>query len=263
VSIKEALCQEFCDRLRVRQTPAGLAVGTQFLGSDGDPIGFYVVGPDENSLFRVEDSGATVPILEANGADLELDARAEVFRSLLQQYQVEFDEETFELRTKAVAIGEVPKAALRFVNFLIRAQDIVFLSRDNAENTFKQEAVRDIKKIIGANAKILLNAPVLEQVSDVKADLVIRAEGRQPVGVFLVRSDSRLYEAIMLQGEADYKLQEQCSIIALLEDAESVTKKAFMQALNRVTPLTYRGQEAEAMMRIKRDALGAGAFTRH
>jgi hypothetical protein len=61
--MKEELCKEFCNQIQVRQVPSGLAVGTSFIGPDGDPIGFYVVGPDDSGRFRIEDSGATVPIL--------------------------------------------------------------------------------------------------------------------------------------------------------------------------------------------------------
>lgn len=260
MKIKEALCHEFCERLLVRQTPAGLAVGTSFIGLDGDPIGFYVVGPDSNNEFRIEDSGATVPILEACGADLELDARAEIFRGLLNQYGVDYDEASFELKTKAQSLADVPKAALRFVTLLLRLQDISFLSRENAENTFRQEAIRDIQKQINNRASILFDAPVLSDVQDVKADVVIKADNHDPVAVFLVRSDARLYEAIMLQGEADYKLHTPCKVIALLENEQAVSKKVFSQALNRVTPLSYRGNEREAMMRIGKESLGTTAM---
>ncbi|MDQ3287664.1 MAG: DUF1828 domain-containing protein [Pseudomonadota bacterium] len=133
--MKEQLCQEFCERLRIRETPAGLSVGTGFAGLDGDPIGFYVIGPDENNRFRIEDNGATVPVLEACGADLDIAKRAEIFRGLLEQYGVHYDERSFELKTTAMSYEEIPKAALRFVALMLRLQDLTFLSRENAESS--------------------------------------------------------------------------------------------------------------------------------
>ncbi len=257
--MKEALCKEFCSQLLVRQVPDGLAVGTNFIGLDGDPIGFYVVGPNSSNQFFVEDSGATVSILAACGADVALETRGQIFRGLLEQYGVEYDEDSSELKTKALSEDEIPKAALRFVALLLRLQDLTFLTRESAESTFKQEAIRDIKREIGERAIVLVDEVVFPSlIPDVSADVVIRADGRPTVAVFLVRSDARLYEAMMLQMEADLKARVDCKVVALLEQQSVVGKHAFSQALNRVIPLAYRGQEQEAVGRISKEA----GFTR-
>ncbi len=41
--MKEEICRAFCNEIRVREVPAGLAVSTSLRRSDGDAIGFYVI----------------------------------------------------------------------------------------------------------------------------------------------------------------------------------------------------------------------------
>lgn len=254
--MKELLCQEFCNQIQVHAVPAGLAIGTSHIGLTGDPIGFYVVGPNANGNFRIEDSGTTMPILDSCGADLAIESRASLFRELLAQYDVEYDDDRGELKTRSLTESEIPKAALRFFAFLLRVQDLTFLTQERAENTFKQEAIRDLRSEIGQLATITLDDVVSDAIADFKADIVVRAQGRAAVAVFLVRSDAKLYESMVLQSEAQYKAKVECRIIALMEDDSSVTKKAFSQALNRVIPLKYRGEEQSAIQRIAYEAVG-------
>ena len=55
--MKEELCKAFCQDLEAVKVPAGLAVGTGFQKSDGDHIGFYIIGPDASGQYRVQDDG--------------------------------------------------------------------------------------------------------------------------------------------------------------------------------------------------------------
>src|SRR5436305_490542 len=113
MDLKMALCEEFCGQIDVRPVSAGLAIGTAFSGVNGDPIGFYVVGPDAEGKYRIEDNGATVTILEACGVDLDIASRAESFAELLAEYGASFSEKEGEVSTPPITSGELPKAALR------------------------------------------------------------------------------------------------------------------------------------------------------
>lgn len=254
--MKEAICKEFCNQLRVKSVPAGLAVGTSFIGPDGDAIGFYVIGPDHSGQFHIEDSGATVPILEASGADLELASRLQAFTELLSQYEVAYDLESGGLSTASLSEREVPRAALRFVAFLLRLQDLLLMTRERAESTFRDDALREIQRTIGARAEVKTDAVISDALSDFKADIIIRAPNRDPVAVFLVMADAKLYEAMLVQTEADTKAQTPCKVVALLERDTSVSQRAFKQAMNRLTPLRYRDDQENALKRIEREALG-------
>jgi hypothetical protein len=63
-------------------------------------------------------------MLEAAGADLELESRAEAFRHLLVDYDAEYDEQRGELTTGLMVESDIPKAALRFVALLLRIQEL-------------------------------------------------------------------------------------------------------------------------------------------
>src|SRR4051812_30978339 len=41
--MKEAICKAFCDEIRIKEVPIGLAISTAFRRADGDAIAFYVV----------------------------------------------------------------------------------------------------------------------------------------------------------------------------------------------------------------------------
>ncbi len=75
--MKDLLCKAFCEQITVRDVPAGLAVSTAFNLSGGEPLGFYIVGPDSTGRYRLEDDGTTIPMIEAVGIDLETPTRTE------------------------------------------------------------------------------------------------------------------------------------------------------------------------------------------
>ena len=50
---------------------------TAFGLTDGEPLGFYVVGPDPVGRYRVGDDGTTIALIEAARASLETETRQE------------------------------------------------------------------------------------------------------------------------------------------------------------------------------------------
>jgi hypothetical protein len=261
--MKDELCKEFCSQIVIRDVPAGFAVGTEYEGLTGDPIGFYVVGPDAAGRFRVEDSGTTVPILEACGADIALESRGLVFRELLDKYGVEYDEKRGELKTPALTEGDVPKAALRFLALLLRLQDLTFLTKERAESTFKEEVIRELIAEIGGRANIATDDYLSTALSDFKIDAIVRAANRVPVALFLVRDATRLYEAMLFEVEAQFKEKIECRVVALVESGASVSQSAFKKAVTRLTPLYYRGEERASISRIALEAIGPSALELH
>ncbi len=255
MDLKSALCEEFCGQIDIRPVPAGLAVGTAFSGVNGDPIGFYVVGPNAEGKYRIEDNGATVTVLEACGADLDIEARAQSFSELLAEYGASFSEQQGEVSTPPISSGDLPKAAIRFLALLLRLQDLLMTTHEKVASTFKEEALNAIRNNIGQRAEVFEDSPVIAALSEWTADAVIKAPDRDPVAVFFVMTDVRLYEAIMLQMDA-YRLKAPCSVVALLEKQNSVSPKAAGHALNRVSLRRFRGDEREAVAAIERQALG-------
>ena len=118
---KEQLCEAFCGEITVRSVPAGWAVSTAFNSMNGDPLGFYITGPDVSGKYHIEDDGASIAFIEASGADLKNKTRLEAFNELLNEYNINYDEDTGELVTEPLAENQIPKQAIRFIAFLLRA----------------------------------------------------------------------------------------------------------------------------------------------
>ena len=252
----QQLCEAFCDSISVRTVPAGLAISTTVASIDGDPIGFYVRGPMQDGRYRIEDSGLLIPRLHALGADFENETRRDTFYGLLNEYGASYDEDSFELVSEAVIKSEVPGASLRFVTLLLRVGDLEFMAQEKAASTFKHDAAAQIKRLIGQRATIRESEPVSTDLSDWEPDMVLEAQGRDPVGVFFVQTDTRILEAMLLHTES---LQKgiPASVVALLEKENSVSRKSGLKARNRLDAVpVYEGDESVAIGRVIREAVG-------
>lgn len=263
--MREALCRAFCGDLTLTDVPVGYAVSTTFQRSDGDSVGFYIVRDEHRpGRYRLEDDGTTVPFLEAAGVEFSTDTRAAAFSELLETYDVEFDEAEMLLHSKHLDEAELPAAAMKFVAFMLRANDFLLLTRDKVASSFKEDATRMIKERIGDRASVSESEPVSVNLSDNVPDLLIQAPNRRPVAVFLGASQQRVYEAILLQMQALYEAHEDVAVIALLESDRILTRDVLRKATNRLEAIpTFRGDEVEAVHRITREALGSLGTTVH
>ena len=189
MNLKKQLCEEFCDALLVRDVPIGLAVGTNYEGIDGDQIGFYVERVKATGHYRIIDDALSIPTLEALGADVEKNAtRKEIFETLLKQYGVIFNSENGELSTAEIPEPEVPHAALQFLAFLLRVQDLAFMSVERAASTFKQDALALLKQVINDRAEIIGEDFIVGSgLDEIPADAGILANGKPPVAIFFWR----------------------------------------------------------------------------
>jgi hypothetical protein len=256
LNIKEDLCKAFCGTLAVHRVPAGYAVGTGYEGWDGDDIGFYVVGPDEENMYVIQDDGMCVSALESAGADLGNKSRQAIFSELRDQYCVHFDKATGELKTDSVATSEIGPAALRFMAFMLRVQDLLLTTNERTASTFREEAARMIRDIAGERAEVIDEFVVSPALAEVPADLGIVVKDRPPVAVFFGVSESRVYEALLLQSYAE-KANIPCAVMALLETEASVTQRMRQRANNHLEAVpNFRGEELAACVRIVREAIG-------
>lgn len=254
--LQELLCKEFCGALTVRKVPSGYALGTGYVDEDGDAIGFYVVGPDNDGKFRIEDDGLSIVSIEANGIDLSSKTRSEAFNSLLREYNVLFDEENGELTTNPLSEAELASASMRFLAFLLRVQDLLLLSQERVASTFKEDAMRLLAERIQGKADIDQDSYVHEELKDCPVDVVIRAPNRLPVALYFANSDLKVMEALLLQSYAENKNID-CSVVALLETTHGITKEKQQRAFNHLDAVpVFRGGEEDAIARIVKEATG-------
>src|SRR5476651_1930187 len=131
--MKDALCKAFCANLSVTKVPVGFAISHQSWEFGGDAICLYLVGPDSDGLWKIQDDGTTVPYVEASGADLDLPIRAEAFHALLAEFGATYDDENTEISTSLLKEEEIPLVAVRFFGLIMRVQDMALNSRERAE----------------------------------------------------------------------------------------------------------------------------------
>ena len=72
MSLQQRICKAFCAEVKVNPFRGGFGVSTPFADAlTGDPIGFYVVGPQPNHRFKIIDDALTVARFESEGASLD------------------------------------------------------------------------------------------------------------------------------------------------------------------------------------------------
>ncbi len=256
MNIKDDLCKAFCGTLAVHRVPAGYAVGTGYEGMGGDDIGFYVIGPDAEDMYVIQDDGMCVTAIEATGTDLNNKSRQAMFSELREQYGIHFDKDTSELKTGSVSAEDIGAASLRFMAFLLRIQDLILTSNERTLSTFREEAALMIRNIAGDRAKIEEDYVIDSRLKEYPADLAIMAPNRPPVALFFGVSDVRVMEALLLQSYAENQ-KVSCKVMALLETENSVSSKTRQRANNHLEAVpNFRGAEEDACKRIVRQALG-------
>lgn len=261
MNIKEQLCHTFCDTLTIREVPAGFAIGTDYDGLGGDPVGLFVLGPDADGKYVVQDDGITIPTLEAMGADFTNKSRHEAFIELQQVYGVEFDDETGELKAKSPDGASIAPTVIRFIAFMLRIQDIAFMAVERAASTFREDALKELRLVIGKRAVVHENYIVAESLAEFPADVGIIAEGMPPVALFWGITEAKLLEALLLQAYAASK-DISCAVVTMLETEKSASEKMRQRIHNHLDAVTYfRGDAQQACARIARQALGSGSIS--
>ena len=261
--MKDLLCKAFCDQISIRQVPAGLAVSTAFTLSSGEPLGFYVVGPDPSGRYRLEDDGTTLPMIEAAGIDLDTQTRSEALAELFAEYGAVHNAETGEISTPPLPEGQIPGKALLFSALLLRLQDIALLTPERVANTFREDAIKAIKAALEDRATIYEDQAPASGI-EFPADLLIEAPNRPPVAVFLAMSEQRVLEAVAVHMSVIYEAKVDCSVIALLDKDTTISRRVRRHASNRLTAMPiFSGDEAAAAQRIAQEVLGRAARTVH
>jgi hypothetical protein len=255
--MKEALCKAFCDDLRVRRVPSGLAISTGFSTEDGDKIGFYVVDSERTARKRIEESGTTYAMLEAFGVDFRSETRSEALQLLLKEHSVELDDQDHSFYIDGLREDEVAGAALRFVAFSLRIRDFLLMTEYRVASTFREDAAKELQRVVGPKARITEGEAIAPALVDSPADFVLWAPQRPPVAIYLGTSDNRVLEAMLVHMRAQHEINVPCSVGVLVERLSAVSSRVRQQALNRLEAFAeFRGDEHAAIERVARDAIG-------
>ncbi|WP_424135133.1 DUF1828 domain-containing protein [Roseomonas chloroacetimidivorans] len=258
--MKEELCQAFCCSLTVRDVPAGLAVGTGFRQSNGDAVGFYIVFQDKaKTRARIEDDGQTVPMLSASGVDVFNGSRAEIFSSLLNEAQASFDGKECVLHTPYLPVEQLPSRALSFVAMLVRMQDLLLLTRERVEETFKEDVLAAVRERFKGRAEILVDAPPTPSLAHFPADIVIKPPAAEPLALFVGTSEPKALEAYILWMQVQLQGESASKVMLVLDSAKppKIKERTLARVMTSFQTAVFAGQEREAMDAMERALFGS------
>ena len=258
--MRDALCEAFCDALTVREVPAGLAVGTSFRRANGDAVGFYVVfdGKDR-SRARVEDDGQTMPMLESAGVDFSAGGpRAAGLSTLLKQSRVTYDQDENLFHTDFMAAESLPRIALEFVGFLIRVQEFVTLTRENVEETFKDDVIRAVRAHYADKATVLVGQDVELALVDVRPDVAVVPKEGLPLALFIGTSEPKALEATLLWSDIRAQMAPDAKVMLVLDSPKPprLRERTVARAMNRFPVVIFPGMERDALAAMDRTLYG-------
>lgn len=257
--MKAEICRAFCDSVTVTRLPHGYGLSTNLLLIDGDPAALYVLGPDPDGRFVLQDAGLLVPDLISSGADVTTSTRREALDAILQTAAARLDEDEMTVTTGPVVADLVPATAFRLLTALVRVADLGRMTRERVRSTFKEDVRAALRAQLDPSIMIEADAPITSVLPEFVADVVIRRSGRVPVALYLAQQDVTLIEAMLARSETGYRMNGARPVVAaMLERESSVSRINRTRAGNRLDVLTvYQDDDAAAVRRVAEVALAA------
>lgn len=255
MSLQQRICKAFCAEVRVNPFRGGFGVSTPFADAlTGDPIGFYVVGPQLGHRFKIMDDALTVARFESEGATLDSRQRMANFQELLSIYGGSYDEHTGELAIQDVLESDLEKKALDFMALLLRLQDMTQQTQERIKNTFTDDVAKRLNALNITGLSVQAGVPVFPNNKEVIPDFVLRnANHDRPLALFLARDNEKLWQAMHLQMVAEYEIEKPVAIVVLLESGSTGAQKMRDKAANRIDAVAnWKGDEGAAINRILR-----------
>lgn len=249
-ALQEALCHAFCGALKVREVPVGYVVATGIKLVGGDALSFYVVRDKrDGARVRLEDDGQTVPLLEASGADLSAGLRAVAFAALLREAGASYDPDECVIHTPFGSMEAAARKALAFITLLIRMQDFMLVTREQVEQTFKEDVLRAVTGRFASRARITVDEPVAPDLWQTPADIVIRPDVAAPLALFLGTSNDRMLEAAVLHLKRANDPNPAYRVMLVLpsERPKRVRGRTRALATDDVPSTVFPGREKEAL----------------
>ena len=157
-----------------------------------------------------------------------------------------------EIYIDGVKRTELARKVLDFSALLLRINDLAWLSQERVKGTFKEDVRSLLRKEFEGKAVIKEDEPVLENLKDVTPDMVIKAEGRDPVAIFIAADDLKVWQAMHLRLIADYEQHVNLLVVAMLERDGVITSRVRQQADNRLDAIPRFENEPNAAIQRSR-----------
>lgn len=232
MNLQDAICRSFCDGFRVKPIPKGYSIISPFSWLEDEPLVFYAA--KKNGKLRLEDSGASLLYLEDHAGDLSTDTRMETIRELAKQHGVTFDEEAVTFSTQWFDESETGRGVIDFLSFMNRLQDIQFLSRERAENAFKEDLVASIQEHFGAGFSVDERQEISPDKGGYIADVLVRSDNGSSVAVYAATAEVKVLEALLAAELIKRETLASLTPILVFEDFinSSISKKNRKRSIN-------------------------------
>lgn len=246
------ICEALCSGFKVREVPIGLAIASPFDWFTGDKMVFYA--RTKGSLVRFEDSGATIFELEGAGVDLSSSARMESMLELCEELGVHYDDQEFQFYSDYVRPDAVGLAAIKFMSFMVRIQDMLLTVQSKVANTFKDDLIAAVRQRFGDDDVEINDTPVPE-LSIYTVDIVVRQKSGKLAAIFPATSEEKALSATLFAKELELKNIDNVVPFLVFEHTGTtkISKATQAKAMNSELELaTWDGGSAEVLEKISK-----------
>ncbi len=217
----ERVCKEFCSGLRATEVPMGLAIATPFKGEDGDALSIYM--RKQNGIearVRFEEDGQLLARLAEEGFTTDTQTRSSAFNSLLKKHNAFFDEDEWLIHSEYVEEEQAPAAFLRFLELMVRIDDLKLLSKTTVARAFKDDLKEFLDSNFSQKFEIQEEERAISGADNYVSDFVMKTLTGRTLAIYAVSSEVKALEALLLWQEAIRLNVEDLTILAVLESAK-------------------------------------------
>ncbi len=252
-SLEEALCHAYCSSITVRAVPYGYAVSTLIVDRSGDPIGCYIMEGEDG--YRLEDDGEYLARIVGSGLQIDQGQRGKILDDILSEGHAFWDRDNYLIRSQNICSSELGVRLIEFISSLIRIRDLELLTYERIRSTFREDVIHALRSRYNEVAEFQENVAVDEQFHEFPSDLIITPHCKEGLkgAVYMITSNDKLNEALLLLLDAKDKLRKDFKIIAIMEDVDmkAIKRGNFQRAQNRFLSMPiYRGDEQAAIERV-------------
>lgn len=253
MTIARQICDALCGGFTARAVPIGFAIKSPFDWFTGDKMIFYA--RTKGALVRFEDSGSTLFELEGAGVDLNSSTRMDSLRQLCADAGVTFDEEDSHFFTDYVRAGEVGLAAIKFMSFMVRVQDMLLTVKSRVASTFRDDLIAAVQDRFSDDAEVIINDAPVSELSYYVVDIVVKHKSGKLAAIFPATSEEKALSATLFAKELELKHIDNVVPFLVFENAGSsrISKDTQAKAMNSELQLaTWDGGHSEVLDKIGR-----------
>lgn len=256
-AVKDHLCRSFCDGFRVAEVPGGLLVETPFPLPDGDHLDFLI--RDTGDGIRFEDDGLLVAEARASGVDMDKGARRQLLDSILAHCGVRFDEDDGIFYIDVGSREEIASLSVKFVETLLRAQDVAALTRERVASSFADDLQAALEALSSGDFDFSRNTEDDAAGRENPSDIVVLRRSAPVAVIYAVTSTEKLLSALVRHLEREMDGAPGPEVFAAIEALDKVSSRRFAHAQNLglAMPIAEAGLDDAArfiLNRLKRAA---------